>query len=238
MLRPMRGRHLLWVFLIAAVVACDGDTAPTTAPSTATTVVNTTTITLHNPFLDLREEVSNFSAGDAVDIIGLPFDEQNWAGSFPADDVEFFGRVWEFDRLDAGLLSLGAAASYLDGDVWEQVEIEGREPGYFPQEKTGVVGSAEDITSQAAGLEAASADDLLDLVAGTIAEAEGLDPVQITQREFGGREVFYDLVGDDPTTRGYRLRIIVEEIGESFSVVLVERSVICVRLLTDTGLCG
>ena len=83
------------------------------------------------------------------------------------------------------------------------MEVEGREPGYFPQENTGVIGEAEDITVQVAGLEAASAVEILALVAGTIAEAEGLDAIQITRREFGGREVFYDLIGgSDSKTRG------------------------------------
>lgn len=233
----MRGSHLLRVLLIVALVACDDGSAASTAPSTTTAVAEATTTTLHNPFLDMSEEESNFSPGDVVDVVGLPFDEQNWIGSFPA--VEFFGGLWEFDRLDAGLLSLGTAASYLNGDVWEQVEAEGRATGYFPQENTGVIGEAEDITVQVAGLKAASADEILALVAGTIAEAEGLDPIQITRREFGGREVFYDLIGgSDRATRGFRLRVVVEEIGDSFGVVLVERSIICVRVVVDGGLCA
>jgi hypothetical protein len=102
-----------------------------------------------------------------------------------------------------------------------------------------VIGEAEDITVQVAGLKAASADEILALVAGTIAEAEGLEPIQITRREFGGREVFYDLIGGgDPATRGFRLRVVVEEIGDSFVVVLVERSIICVRFVADDGLCA
>ena len=236
----MRGSHLLLVSLVVvATVACEGGSAASTAPSTTTSVAESTTTTFYNPFLDIVEVESNFLPGDVVDVVGLTFDEQNWVGSFPADDVEFFGRLWEFDRLDAGLVSLGVAASYLDGAAWEQVEIEGREPGYFPQENTGVIGGAEDITVQAAGLEAASADEILELVAGTIAEAEGLDPIQITRREFGGREVFYDLIGGgDPTTRGFRLRVIVEENGDSFGVVLVERSIICVNVVADGGLCS
>ncbi|MEX0796007.1 MAG: hypothetical protein WD274_04880 [Acidimicrobiia bacterium] len=234
----MRGRHLLLLFVIVAIVACDGGSAASTISTTSTSVAETTT-TFLNPFLDVNEEESNFWPGDVVDIVGLPFDEQNWVGSFPADDVKFFGRLWEFDRLDAGLVSLGTAASYLGGAVWERVEVEGREPGYFPQEKTGAIGGTEDITVQVAGLEAASADEMLALVAGTIAEAVGLDPIQITRREFGGREVFYDLIGgDDPTTRGFRLRVVVEEIGDSFGVLLVERSIICVRIVADGGLCA
>jgi hypothetical protein len=224
--------------LVVLTVACDGGSAASTANTTTTPVVETTTSTLHNPFLDISEEESNFLPGDVVDVVGLPFDEQNWVGSFPADDVEFFGRLWEFDRLDAGLVSSGTAASYLDGAVWERFESEGEAVGHFPQEKTGVIGDPEGITDLAAGLEAPSADELLDLVAGTIAESEGLEPIQITQREFGGREVFYDLIGSgEPTTRGFRLRIVVEEIGDSFGVVLVERSIICVRVLVDGGLC-
>jgi hypothetical protein len=36
-----------------------------------------------------------------VSVVGLPVDEKAWVGSFPADDVEFFGNLWPFDRLDA-----------------------------------------------------------------------------------------------------------------------------------------
>lgn len=236
---PMRGSYLLLVSLVVVLtVACDDGSVASTAPSTSTSVAETTT-TLHNPFLDMSEEESNFAPGETVDVVGLPFDEQNWVGSFPADDVEFFGRLWEFDRLEAGLVSLGTAASYLDGDVWEQVELVGREPGYLPQENTGAIGGTEDITVQVTGLEAASADELLALVAGTIAESEGLDPIQITQRAFGGREVFFDLIeSSDPETRGFRLRVVVEELADSFGVVLVERSIICVRIVADNGQCA
>lgn len=235
----MRGGHLLRVSLVVFVVgACDGGSVVSTALSTTTSVEETTTA-LPNPFLDLIEVDSNFLPGDFIDVVGLSIDEQNWVGSFPAEDVEFFGNLWEFDRLDAGLISLGTAAQNLDGGVWERVEKTGLEPGYIPQENTGVIGEAEDITGQAADLEAATADELLTLVASTIAEADGLEPIPITRREFGGRELLYDLVGSgEPTTRGFRLRVVVEESGDSFGVVLVERSIICVRSLTDNGECG
>jgi hypothetical protein len=235
----MRGRQLILFSVVFVIAACNADSVSSSTTMRTTTSTAETTTTFPNPFLDVVDEESNFLPGDIIDVVGLPFDEQNWVGSFPADDVEFFGRIWEFDRLDAVLASRGAAASYLGGPVWERVEVEGREPGFLPQENTGVIGVPEDITAQAEGIEAASADEILALVASTIATEEGLEPIQITQREFGGREVFYDLIGDsDPATRGFRLRVVVEEVGDSFAVVLVERSIICVSALDDGGRCA
>jgi hypothetical protein len=81
-------------------MACSAGNATSSIASTSTTVESTTT-TFLNPFLDLAEEPSNFSARDVVSVVGLPVDEKAWVGSFPADDVEFFGNLWPFDRLDA-----------------------------------------------------------------------------------------------------------------------------------------
>jgi hypothetical protein len=232
----MHGRLVIWVALVA-VAACSGG-GETAITSTSTTIRSTTTTTFPNPFLDVVEERSNFSPGDVIDVVGLSLDDQAWVGSFPDDDVAFFGGLWEFDRLDPGLIASGEAASYLGGPVWERVEREGREPGYFPQENTGVVGLAEDVTDQVAGLEGDTADGLIATVAETFALADGLEPIQITQRGFGGREVFYDLVGGtEPGTRGYRLRIVLEEQGEIFVPVLVERSVICELGADEVGNC-
>lgn len=224
--------------LAFAAVACSGTSSATTTETTRPPA--TTTTTLHNPFLDVVEEQSNFTAGDVVDVVGLPVDEQNWVGSFPADDVEFFGRLWEFDRLEAGLVALGTAASYLDGGVWERFEGGEDGIGHFPQENTGIVGEPVDVTTTVAGLTGDSADDLIALVAETVASAEGgLTAIQITRREFGGREVYYDLIGgDDPLARGARLRIVVEETSEGFGVLLVERATICVADVAESGECA
>jgi hypothetical protein len=219
-------------------MACSAGNATSSIASTSTTVESTTT-TFLNPFLDLAEEPSNFSARDVVSVVGLPVDEKAWVGSFPADDVEFFGNLWPFDRLDAGLISLGEAASYDGGPAWEKVSQNGKEDGYFPQEMTGVLGLPEDITNEAADLVAASADELLTTVANSIAEKEAQQSIQITLREFGGREVYFDLIGGtDPATRGQRLRVVVEEYEEGFRVTLVESRIICVSRLSDAGTCS
>jgi hypothetical protein len=227
------------VIVLAATLACAcGDGAETPTSTTSAAPLFTTT-TFANPFLDVEEELSNFAPGDDVDVVGIHADDQTWVGSFPADDVPFFGRLWPFDRVESGLVAVGEAASYQGGPVWEAVEQEGRERGYFPQDNTGVLGEASDVTAAVADLEAGSADELLTGVAETIALAEGLEPIQITNREFGGREVYYDLLGgSDPETRGQRLRVVVEETGESFTVTLVESQIICVSQVTDEGICS
>lgn len=231
-------KHLrvIIVLLISVIAACGGESEPT---STTKPPPPETTLSFANPFLDVQEEPSNFVAGAQIAVVGRPANDQAWVGSFPADDVEFFGSLWAFDRIDSGLIAIGEAASYQGGPVWERVEKDGKEPGYIPQNQTGVIGASEDITSNVSDLEAASADELLDLVADTIADAEGLEPIKITIREFGGRELFYDLIGGgDPTTRGERLRIVVEESGDVFRVAMVERWIICVSAVTEAGVCG
>jgi hypothetical protein len=231
----MHGRLVIWVALVA-VAACSGGAEDTTT-STTTTPAETTTTSIPNPFLDIVEAPSNFSAEDVVDVVGLPLDEQAWVGSFPADDVTFFGELWEFDRLDAGLIAAGEAASYLGGPVWERVGREGREPGYFLQENTGVIGRIDDATAEVADLTSDSVDDLGMIVAEALAGA-GLEPIQILAREFGGRELYYDLIGSaDELTRGYRIKIITEEDGALFRVISVERSLICVHGTDETGDC-
>jgi hypothetical protein len=230
----MCGRLLIWVALVA-VAACSGG-GETATTSTTTTLAETTT-SFHNPFSDIVEEPSNFSAEDVVDIVGLSMDDQPWVGSFPADDVTFFGELWEFDRLDAGLIAMGEAASYLGGPAWERVGREGREPGYFLQENTGVIGRIDDATAEVADLTSDSVDDLGMMVAGALAGA-GLEPIQIVPREFGGRELYYDLIGSvDDLTRGYRVKIVTEEDGTLFRVVSVERSLICVHGAAEAGDC-
>ncbi len=232
------GRFSAVMIIVLVASSCNGDTADTTR-LTSTTIVETTTSFFPNPFLDVVDEPSNFSAGDEVSVVGLPSDEQAWVGSFPADDVEFFGGLWPFDRLDAGLVAIGEAASYLGRPIWERVEREGQPIGFIPQARTGVLGPANDITEDAAELQAASADELLALVAETIANENGLEPIQITTREFGGREVYFDLMGGgDPTSRGIRIRVVVEEGGDGFSVVQVESRDICVSGITDAGACS
>ena len=230
-------RCLVLLMVLSGMTACSGSGSPPTE-STTTTVASTTTTVFLNPFLDIVEEPSNFAAGDVISVVGLPLEEKAWVGSFPADDVEFFGGLWPFDRLGTELVAAGEAASYHGGPVWEMVVKEGREPGYFPQNRTGVIGLPRDITLEVADLEAATADELLSAVATTIAEVESLQPIQVSPRAFGGREVYFDLIGgSDPTTRGQRLRVVVEESGESFIVTLVESSIICVAGVDDGGAC-
>ncbi len=232
----MNYRFLTLITLVAVAACSNSDSGPTTTFTAPP--IETTTSFIPNPFLDVSEERSNFANGDPVDIIGLPMDDPAWVGSFPAEDQEFFGGLWEFDRLDAGMVSTGEAASYLGGLVWEQVGQPGKETGYVLQQNTGVLGTEEDLTPVVAELEAASADELIELVAGTIAASDGLEPIQITRREFGGREVYFDLIGADAeTTRGRRIRVVVEEEGEAFRVVLVESWTICTRGVDATGLC-
>lgn len=229
-------RYLALLIALLGVTACTGGTSPPL--ETTTTLGATTTSFFANPFLDVVEEPSNFAAGDVVSVVGLSVEDKAWVGSFPADDVEFFGNLWPFERLEANLIAVGEAASYDGGSVWERVGQEGREPGFFPQDKTGVLGPPQDITLEVADLTATSADELLTTVASTISEMEGLQPIQISLREFGGREVYFDLIGGlDPTTRGQRLRVVVEESGESFNVALVESSIICVKSVSGEGAC-
>jgi hypothetical protein len=230
----MYGRLVIWLALVA-VAACSGG-GETATTSTTTTLAETTT-SFHNPFSDIVEEPSNFSAEDVVDIVGLSMDDQPWVGSFPADDVTFFGELWEFDRLDAELIAMGEAASYLGGPAWERVGREGREPGYFLQENTGVIGRIDDATAEVADLTSDSVDDLGMIVAEALAGA-GLEPIQILAREFGGRELYYDLIRSaDDLTRGYRIKIITEEKGALFRVISVERSLICIHGTDETGDC-
>ncbi|HEY5890049.1 MAG TPA: hypothetical protein VIW94_05055 [Acidimicrobiia bacterium] len=230
-------RWLVLVIVLSGVTAC---TSSGSSPeeSTTTTLLAATTTLLANPFLDVVEEPSNFAGGDVISVVGLPLEEKAWVGSFPAADIEFFGNLWPVDRLDANLIAVGEAASYLGGPVWELVGQDGREQGYFPQDRTGVLGPTRDITLEVADLVGASADELLASVASTIADLQSQQPIQISQREFGGREVYFDLIGgSDPKTRGQRLRVVVEESGESFTVALVESSIICVAGVDTNGAC-
>jgi hypothetical protein len=233
----MHGGLIIWLALIA-VAGCSGG-GGTSTTSTTTTLRSTTTSAIPNPFLDVVEGPSNFSAGDVVDVVGVSLDNQAWVGSFPADDVAFFGGLWEVDRLNAELIATGEAASYLGGPVWEKVGREGREPGYFLQENTGVIGRTDDVTNQAADLVGESVDGLITTAAESFGVADGLQPIQITQRGFGGRGVFYDLIGGaDPLSRGYRLRIVVAEQGATFVPLLLERSIICVHSVNESGDCA
>jgi hypothetical protein len=232
-------RRLALLILILAAAACSQGTDSTSDQTTTSLPEATTVFSFASPFLDVTEEPSNFTAGDVVAVVGLPADEQAWVGSFPADDVEFFGNLWPFDRVDAALVASGEAARYQDGPIWEKVGQEGKELAYFPQDNTGVLGQSEEVTADVADLEAASADELLSMVADAIAQAAGLEPIQISEREFGGREVYFDLLGgSEPTTRGQRLRVVVEEDGDGFVVALVESQVICVSRVTDEGTCS
>jgi hypothetical protein len=234
----MSGRMaVLGLICLLPLGSCTGGEGAATTV-TPTTASETTTSSFENPFVDLVEEPSNFAGGAVIDVVGLSLAEQNWVSSFPADDVEFFGYLWQFDRLNADLVAVGEAASYQDGPPWEKVQQPGREIGFVPRENTGVVGAMEVITNQVAGMTSASVDDLVESVAESIGSSQGLEPIQITQREFGGREVYYDLVGgDDPLVRGFRLHIVVGEDGESFVPTLVEQSIICVSGTDAAGMC-
>lgn len=230
--------RLTIVVALFGLVACSDGTAVTTSETTSTTVETTTTFA--NPFLDVIDVDSNFDPGEPIVVVGLPATDPAWVGSFPASDVEFFGRLWEFDRVAPGLVAVGEAASYQDGAVWERVEMAGQEfPGFFPQAQTGVIGGIEDVTADVSDLEAPSADELLDLMAATLAQPEGLEPIRITIREFGGREVYYDLIkASDSENRGYRVRVVVEETADStFTVVAAERWILCVSGVDETGAC-
>jgi hypothetical protein len=162
-------------------------------------------------------------------VIGVESEPSPGLLSFPGQSGE---PVFEVSPLEDDLEALGRAWE-IDGVAWEWLLVQGHE-GYLPRSWLGFIGEPEDVTSQFAALTSDSVARLGEEIA---SEIEATKTVLVAQAS--PLEVVYDVVGlGDDSIAGYRIRVSArEEDTGGFAPESVERSPLCTRGLTATGVC-
>lgn len=242
----MRHRALAVVLALLSMLTagCQADPRGETTISVATTAEATTSTF---PTLPVEDAPSKFEKGELVAAFGFSLDDHATLSGLPTDrdDAPPSGGSGSFDRQSTELVASGFAKSWAGDPPWEHFEFgeldefgNSQFGGYLPADKVGFLGATEDVSDQVADLVNERVDDLALDVARSFAGAGGLEVVSIMQREFGGRELAYDLVGGiDAATAGWRLQIVMEEDGDLFRVVQVSRTVFCWFAVDESGEC-
>jgi hypothetical protein len=240
-----RIRAVAVALVIVAATGCETTAAGVTT-TTERAVESITTFTL--PPMPTEEVPSKFVEGESVAVFGFSLDDHATLWGLPTDDDDapLSGGSGNFDRQATDLVATGIAKSWDGAPPWEYLEFgevdEYGNPqygGYLPQDNVGFLGTTEVVTDEVADMSNERVDDLAVEIAQFFAEAEGLEVVQITQREYGGRELTFDLVGGiDDATAGWRVHIVMEEDGTLFRVVQVERTLFCWFAVDESGSCA
>ena len=210
--------------VLILIASCYGASTTTTTSTTPTSTTPTsTTATLPG-----NEVPSIFEAGDVLGVIGVESEPSPRLLSFPGQSGE---PVFEVSPLEDDLEALGRAWE-IDGVAWEWLLVQGHE-GYLPGSWLGFIGEPEDVTSQFAALTSDSVARLGEEIA---SEIEATKTVLVAQ--VSPLEVVYDVVGlGDDSIAGYRIRVTAREVTGGFAPESVERSALCTRGLTATGVC-
>lgn len=235
------------------VVACgDDDDVEATAEDTTTTVEDTTTTsTSAAPTSSTApgelpgERIEIFPYEDAeLAVVGVEADDTLNVRSGPSVDFEV---VAELDPLAEGMNATGHNRS-LDDGFWAEIDVDGT-VGWANVKYLAQLGRVDDITTEVvdrAG-ERPRTDTMLQL-GQLVADQRTSDQAPQTEvtvvdgptvdGDLG--EITVDLLGfGDDAVGGERLHIFGEEGegGESFVLRTVERTLFCIRGVTDDGLC-
>jgi hypothetical protein len=217
----------------------------TTADTSSTTTVQSTTTTFATfPTEDLP---SRFEKGELVAVFGFSIDDRATLRGLPTDspDAPFSLGSGNFDRQATDLVASGIAKNWEGGPTWEHLGF--GEPdeygnlqysGFIEPFHVGFLGATETVTDEVVDMTNERVDDLGMEVAEYFADNDGLEAVPITQREYGGRELTFDLIGGiDEATAGWRIHVVMEEDGDLFRVVQVERTLFCWFAVDESGAC-
>lgn len=218
----------LALILIASCTGAADDESTTTTTSTTLSITTIPTPTTTTATLPGNEVPSIFEPGDVLGVIGVESGSSPRLLSFPGqtgepvlevnpieDDLEALGRAWEIDDV-----------------AWEWLLVQGHE-GYLPRSWLGFIGEPEDVTSQFAQLTSDSVARLGEEIA---SEIEAANTVLVAQPS--PLEVVYDVLGlGDDSIAGYRIRVAAREATVGFAPESVQRSPLCTRGLTATGVC-
>ena len=215
----------LALILVASCTGAANDTSTTTTTLSITTSPTPTTTTVTLPG---NEVPSVFEPGDVLGVIGVESEPSPRLLSFPGQTGE---QVFEVNPVEDDFEALGRAWS-IDDVAWEWLLVEGHE-GYLPRSWLGFIGQPEDVTSQFAPLTSDSVVALGEEIAG---EIEAANTVLVAQPS--PLEVVYDVIGlGDDSIAGYRIRVSAREATGGFAPESVQRSPLCTRGLTATGVC-
>jgi hypothetical protein len=238
------------------VGACAGSGQGTTGSISATTAATTTSAsagTTSTPTAgttstptneDLPGEPIDFgpAAGDQLAVVGVAHDDVLNVRSSPGIDSDI---VAELDPVATGLVATGRNRA-LPESIWYEVTVD-EEIGWVSSAFVSYIGMTDDATAAVIGAlgETPGAENMIDLgliVAETMASTEPESRITITVAPEVGDlgEVTYDVIGlGDDSLGGYRLHVFGDpaEGGEGFVLSNVERTFICVRGVTESGLC-
>lgn len=237
------------------LAACgDDDVQSTSADDTTTTVDATTTSVDETTTSSTSSTTPRELPGEAVDIFPYEDAELGVIG-VEADDVlnvragpgVDFDVVAELDPLADGIVATGHNRSVDDG-FWAEVTVDG-ETGWANVMFLSHLGRVEDITAEIApDTDDRPRGDTMAHLGRLIAEQRTSDQspqtdiVVVDGPSVDGDlgEITIDLVGfGDDALGGERLHIFGQEGegGESFVLRTVERTLLCIRAVTDDGLC-
>jgi hypothetical protein len=248
----MRRRFSALVAVLTLVVStgCQADTVGETTTeavvgTSSTTTVESTTSTF-TP-LPTEDVPSRFTKGELVAVFGFSIDDRATLRGLPTDsaDAPFSLGSGNFDRQATDLVASGMAMSWEGRPPWEhlsfgELDSHGNPQygGFIEPFHVGFLGATEKVTNEVADMTNERVDDLGMELAEYFADIDGLEVVQITQREYGGRELTFDLVGGiDKATAGRRIHVVMEEDGDLFRVVQVERTLFCWFAVDESGAC-
>lgn len=237
------------------LAACgDDDVQSTSADDTTTTVETTTTSADETTTSSTSSTTPGELPGEAVDIfpyegaelgvVGVEADDVLNVRSGPGVDFEV---VAELDPLADGIVATGHNRS-LDDGFWAEITADG-ETGWANVTFLAHLGRVEDITTEVApDPDDRPRGDTMVHLGELIAEQRTSDePPQTNIVVVDGPsvdgdlgEITVDLVGfGDDALGGERLHIFGQEGvgGDSFVLRSVERTLLCIRGITDDGLC-
>lgn len=256
MIGDMRRRlpALFAALILLVVTGCEadsvGNTTTTSEVEVATTSTTTTvesTTTTFEPF-PTEDVPSKFTEGELVAVFGVSIDVRAGLRGLPTDSPDAPPSLLSgsFDRQATDMVATGIAKSWEGGPSWEyltfgEVDEYGnpRYGGFIEPFHVGFLGASDTVTDEVADLTNDRVDDLGFEVAQYFAGIAGLEVVPITRREYGGRELTFDLVGGiDDVTAGWRIHVVMEEDGDLFRVVEVDRKLFCWFAVDDSGACA
>lgn len=223
------------------------DASSTTAEDTSSTTTAESTTSSFAPF-PTEDVPSRFAEGELVAVFGFSIDDRATLRGLPTDSPDAPPTLGSgnFDRQATDLVASGIATSWEGGPPWEHLQF--GEPdeygnlqygGFIEPSHVGFLGATETVTDEVADMTNERVDDLALEVAEYFASLDGLEVVPITQREYLGRELTFDLVGGiDEATAGWRIHVVMEEDGDLFQVVEANRTLFCWFAVDESGACA
>lgn len=242
---PYRPAVALLATMVLLLTACGDDDETSTGDTTTTTTTEDDGTTTTSSTSTTETTTPGELPGEPVDIYPYEGAELGVVG-VEADDVlnvrsgpgVEFDVVTELEPLARGIVATGHNRSREDG-FWVEVEAEGG-TGWANVSFLSHLGQVDDITTE---ISVTGAETMLDLgmqIAESRAPEGPPEPriVVVDGPEVGDLgEITVDILGfADDAQGGERLHILGEPGIESFTVRTVERTLLCVRGVTD-GLC-